>query len=153
MVHITTSRRDPAKTGQGSARAGLAGSARLVGATLLAGALAGCVAAPIAPSRPIGPGGSAGAPPATRVEGSWASADGASIATFQNGGFTNRASDTGQAFTAGGRYAYASANEVRIAYTSVVRQEQVNVNCLVVSTAQMNCTNDAGSQFQLFRRA
>ena len=114
--------------------------------------LGACVATPVSPVRPVGPG-PVQPQPDTRVEGSWAPGDGASIATFQNGAFTNRASDTGQPFTAGGRYAYASANEVRITYTSVVRQEQVNVNCLVVAPTQMNCTNNAGAQFSLFRRA
>ena len=113
-------------------------------------ALGACVSSPSLPGQPVGP---AQPRPDTRVEGSWAPADGASIATFQNGAFTNRAVDTGQAFTSGGRYSYASANEVRISYQSLVRQEQVNVNCLVVAPSQMNCTNNAGAQFQLFRRA
>lgn len=97
-----------------------------------------------------GPAGPGGAP---AVEGSWASSDGAAIATFQNGAFINRAVDTGQAFTSGGRYTYAGGNQVSISYLSVVRQEPVNVNCLVVTPSQMNCTNNQGSQFSLFRRA
>lgn len=95
----------------------------------------------------------AGPPVTTRVEGNWASADGASIATFQNGAFVNRASDTGQAFTSGGRYTYEGGDRVGISYTSLVRQSQVNVNCLAVGPTQLNCTNAAGARFSLFRRA
>ena len=103
---------------------------------------------------PVGPGAPAGRPPATvRVEGNWAPSDGASIATFQNGAFVNRAADTGQAFTSGGRYTYQGGDRIAISYTSVVRQSQVNVNCLAVSPAQLNCTNASGARFSLFRRA
>ena len=98
--------------------------------------------------------GSPGTPPVTtRVEGSWAPADGASIATFQNGAFVNRATDTGQPFTAGGRYTYQGGNQVAISYTSLVRQAQVNVNCQAVSPSQLNCTSASGNRFSLFRRA
>lgn len=101
-----------------------------------------------------GPAAAPGQPPVTtRVEGSWAPADGASIATFQNGAFVNRATDTGQPFTAGGRYSYDGGDRVSIAYTSLVRQSQVNVNCLAVSASQLNCTNASGANFSLFRRA
>ena len=100
------------------------------------------------------PAGPAGAPPVTtRVEGNWASADGVAIASFQNGAFVNRAADTGQAFTAGGRYSYEGGDRVAITYTSLVRQAPASVNCLAVSPAQLNCTNAAGARFSLFRRA
>ena len=124
-------------------------TARLA-AVVLPVALGACTLAP-APLRPAGP---AGAPPVTaRVEGNWASADGTSIATFQNGAFVNRAADTGDPFTAGGRYNYDGGNRVSIAYTSLVRQSQVNVNCLADGPTQLNCTNAAGAQFSLYRRA
>lgn len=87
------------------------------------------------------------------VEGNWASQDGIAIATFQNGAFTNRAVDTGQAFTSGGRYSYTGSNQVAINYTSLVSNRQAAVNCLVVSPSQMNCTNASGAQFSLVRRA
>ena len=104
-------------------------------------------------SEPL-PGGPRGTPPVTtRVEGSWAPSDGASVASFQNGAFVNRAADTGQPFTAGGRYTYQGGDRVAISYTSLVRQTQVNVNCLAVSQRQLNCTNASGAQFSLFRRA
>ena len=103
---------------------------------------------------PVGPGGAPGVPQAnTRVEGSWAPSDGASIATFQNGAFVNRASDTGQAFTTGGRYTYEGGNRVRIAYTSLVSEQPVSADCLAVSPAQLNCTNSRGTRFSLYRRA
>ena len=100
---------------------------------------------------PVGP---AGAPPVTaRVEGNWASSDGVAIASFQNGAFVNRAADTGQAFTSEGRDNYLGGDRVGISYTSLVRQAQVQVNCLAVSASQLNCTNAAGARFSLFRRA
>lgn len=113
---------------------------------------AGCTVVPVGPRQPIARG-PAQPTPVARVEGSWADAQGRSISTLQNGAFVTRAVDTGEAFTTGGRYNYASPNEVSISYTSLVRQTQVNVNCLIVGPAQLNCTNDAGAQFQLFRRA
>ena len=123
--------------------------AGLFAALSLAGLATACT---ISGPAPIGT--PPGQPPVTtRVEGSWAPADGASIATFQNGAFVNRATDTGQPFTAGGRYQYEGGNRVSIAYTSLVRQSQVNVNCLAVSPSQLNCTNAAGARFSLFRRA
>lgn len=100
----------------------------------------------------FGPGGRP-QPGGIGIEGNWSSQDGGSVATFQNGAFTNRAVDTGQSFTAGGRYTYLPNNQVAISYTSVVRQEQVDINCLVATRAQMNCTTASGAQFQLFRRA
>ena len=119
-----------------------------IAATLGLGLVAaGCVANQSTGS--FGPGGR----PSAGIEGNWAPADGNAIATCQNGAFVNRAVDTGQAFTAGGRYTYTGGNRVEIAYTSVVRQTQVNVNCLVVTPAQMNCTTADGANFQLFRRA
>ena len=87
------------------------------------------------------------------VEGNWASQDGIAIATFQNGAFTNRAVDTGQSFTSGGRYSYTGNNQVAITYTSLVSNRQAAVNCLVVSPNQMECTNAGGAQFSLVRRA
>ena len=90
---------------------------------------------------------------APSVEGNWASRDGIAIATFQNGAFTNRAVDTGQPFTSGGRYNYTGGNQVAITYTSLVSNQQASVNCLVVAQGQMNCTNAKGAQFSLYRRA
>ena len=102
---------------------------------------------------PVGPAVPAGQPPATvRVEGNWAPADGASIATFQNGAFVNRAADTGNPFTTGGRYTYEGGDRVAINYTSRIRGP-VSVNCLAVSPSQLNCTNAEGVRFSLFRRA
>ena len=115
-------------------------------------AAAGCTVVPVGPQRPV-VRGPVQPTPVARVEGSWADAQGRSISTLQNGAFVTRAVDTGEPFTTGGRYSYASPNEVSISYTSLVRQTQVNVNCLIVGPAQLNCTNDAGAQFQLFRRA
>lgn len=121
---------------------------------LLALALSGlATACTVSGPAPIGGGPAGPGPVTTRVEGSWAPADGASIATFQNGAFVNRATDTGQPFTTGGRYTYGGGNRVQIAYTSLVRQTQVNVNCLAVSSNQLNCTNASGANFSLFRRA
>ena len=117
----------------------------LVAATL---GLAGCIIQESDPRFGPGPGG--GGP---RVEGNWAPSDGRAIATFQNGAFVNRAVDTGQPFTAGGRYSYTGPNQVAISYTSVVRQTQVNVNCFFASAGQLDCSTADGAQFSLFRRA
>lgn len=95
----------------------------------------------------------AGPPVTTRVEGNWASADGASIATFQNGAFVNRASDTGRPFTSGGRYTYEGGERVGISFTSLISQRQIVADCLAVNAAQLNCTNEEGTRFSLFRRA
>ena len=115
--------------------------------------LVGVSAAACVVVEPGGPGRFGPGPGGVRVEGNWAPSSGVAIATFQNGAFINRAVDTGQPFTAGGRYAYAGPDRVAISYTSLVRQTQVNVDCLVVNPAQMDCATADGNQFSLFRRA
>lgn len=126
-----------------------ANAVRIACITTIAGALSACIVdAPGGPGDPrFGGGGQ------TRIEGNWAPQDGGAIATFQNGAFTNRAIDTGQAFTTGGRYNYNGNDQVAITYTSLVSNQQAAVNCLVVAANQLNCTNARGNQFQLFRRA
>ena len=123
---------------------------RAATALAIAASLSAC-----AVSQPGGrvPGRTQQAAVPTGIEGNWASGDGIAIATFQNGAFTNRAIDTGQAFTTGGRYNYNGNDQVAITYTSLVSNQQAAVNCLVVAANQLNCTNARGNQFQLFRRA
>lgn len=127
-----------------------ANAVRIAGIATVAAGLSACI---IDAPRGGGDPRFGGGPVQTRIEGNWSPQDGGAVATFQNGAFTNRAVDTGQSFTSGGRYSYTGPNQVAISYTSVVRQEQVNVNCLVVSAGQMNCTTATGARFALFRRA
>ena len=85
------------------------------------------------------------------VEGNWSDTGGVATSSFTNGVFTTFANDTGNRL-AEGSYRYVDARTIEINFTSLVRQQQVRANCIVVNPSQMNCTNDAGSQFTLVRR-
>jgi hypothetical protein len=113
----------------------------LVGA---AAALAACVSSE--PRRlPV-----ATAPAATGVEGNWSDPNGI-VSTFQGGTFNTRASDS-NALLASGTYTTLSPTLVEINMTSLVRKTQSRVNCALVTSSQLNCTQDSGAQFSLTRK-
>lgn len=85
------------------------------------------------------------------VEGNWSDTGGVATSSFNNGVFVTVANNTGNRL-AEGSYRYIDDRNVEINFTSLVRQQSVRANCLVVNPSQMNCTNNAGSQFTLVRR-
>ena len=64
--------------------------------------------------------------------------------------FTTNALDTGNKL-ADGTYR-VSGNMAEITVISLIRNTTTNVNCLLVSPNQMNCTSSTGQQFVLNRR-
>jgi hypothetical protein len=110
----------------------------------LATVLAGCVSS--------GPGGSGPIATAPRgVEGDWLSTDGVAVSSFSGGIFQTNALDTGNKL-ADGSYRMADARTVEITMRSLSRQTTTNVNCLMATASQLNCTSASGQQFVLTRR-
>ncbi|TCD11425.1 hypothetical protein [Oricola cellulosilytica] len=109
--------------------------------------LAGCVIDAPAPGGGLTPRRTASA-----VEGNWGDTGGVATSRFRNGAFTSYANDTGNPL-AQGSYRYVDSRTIEINFTSLVRQQQVRTNCLLVNNTQMNCTSNTGSQFTLVRRA
>lgn len=107
--------------------------------------LAGCVS-----SGPGGVGGPIAAAP-RGVEGSWLSTDGVAVSSFSGGVFQTNALDTGNKL-AEGSYRMADPRTVEITMHSLIRQTTTNVNCLLATSNQLNCTSAAGQQFVLTRR-
>ena len=112
-------------------------------ALIAAASLSACVSSP--PPRQM-----AAAPQQQGVEGSWVDPNGI-VSTFQAGTFNTRASDS-NALLASGTYTTLSPTMVEINMTSLVRKTQSRVNCALVTTSQLNCTQDSGAQFSLTRR-
>ncbi len=113
-------------------------------ALIAAASLSACVSSP--PQRQM-----AAAPQPQGVEGSWVDPNGI-VSTFQAGTFNTRASDS-NALLASGTYTTLSPTMVEINMTSLVRKTQSRVNCALVTTSQLNCTQDSGAQFSLSRRS
>lgn len=111
------------------------------------GLLAGCVIDAPAPGARFTPRTTTGA-----AEGNWGDTGGVATSTFRNGTFTSYANDTGNPL-AQGSYRYVDSRTIEVNFTSLVRQQQVRTNCLLVNNTQMNCTSNTGSQFTLVRRA
>jgi|SRR5690606_6209943 len=91
-------------------------------------------------------------PPAQQqgVEGNWTDPNGI-VSTFQGGTFSTRSTDS-NTLLASGTYANLSPTLVEINMTSLVRNTQSRVNCALVTPSQLNCTQDSGAQFSLFRK-
>jgi hypothetical protein len=85
------------------------------------------------------------------VDGTWVDPNGI-VSSFQGGTFTTRASDS-NAVLATGTYTSMSPTMVEINLTSLVRKTQSRVNCALVTSSQLNCTQDTGAQFSLARRS
>ncbi|MBP1848918.1 outer membrane lipoprotein Omp10 [Rhizobium halophytocola] len=85
------------------------------------------------------------------VEGAWVDPNGI-VSTFQGGAFTTRTTDTNQ-MLASGTYTKLSGRLVEINMTSLIRNTQQKVNCALVTSNQLNCTAEGGSQFSLTRRS
>lgn len=116
------------------------------GAAILAVAIAGCT------TGGSGPGGGTTPRAATGIEGSWIDAQGTGLSTLSAGVFTTVATDTGQKL-AEGSYVMSSPTSVQINGTSLIRQQPIGFNCLLVSSNQLNCTSTSNQQFVLTRRA
>jgi len=109
----------------------------------LATALAACTTS--------GPDGPPMAANPTGVEGSWINAEGKAVSTLTGGKFTTVSAETGEKF-ADGSYTKTGATSVEINGTSLIRQQTIAFNCLLVSINQLNCTSAAGQNFVLTRR-
>ena len=86
------------------------------------------------------------------VEGSWLNAEGKAVSTLSGGVFTTVSAETGEKF-ADGSYTKTGATSVEINGTSLIRQQPIAFNCLLVSINQLNCTSSAGQNFVLTRRS
>jgi len=86
------------------------------------------------------------------VEGSWLNAEGNAVSTLNGGNFTTVSAETGEKF-ADGSYTKTGATSVEINGTSLIRQQTIAFNCLLVSINQLNCTSAAGQNFVLTRRS
>lgn len=101
------------------------------------------------------PGGAGGGGAVARpgfADGSWGDASGVATATLTNGSFVSVANDTGNR-VAEGSYVYTGTNSLSLNYYSLLRQTTIRANCLLANQTTLNCTNDTGQQFQLFRRS
>lgn len=87
----------------------------------------------------------------TTVEGTWVDPNGI-VSTFQAGSFNTRTTDSNQ-LLASGTYINTGDRMVEINMTSLLRKTQSRVNCALVTSNQLNCTTDSGSQFSLARRS
>lgn len=107
-------------------------------------ALAGCM---------TGGGGNAPAKrAASGIEGAWIDAQGTGLSTFSGGIFQTVATDTGQKL-AEGSYFLSGSTSVQITGTSLIRQQPISFNCLLISSSQLNCTSSGGQNFVLTRRS
>jgi hypothetical protein len=100
-------------------------------------------------------GGSNGPPIESQprgVEGSWLNAEGNAVSTLNGGKFSTVSAQTGEKF-ADGSYVKNGATSVEINGTSLIRQQTIAFNCLLVSINQLNCTSAAGQNFVLTRRS
>ncbi|TGQ39567.1 MULTISPECIES: hypothetical protein [unclassified Mesorhizobium] len=113
--------------------------------------LAGALATMLAACATSGPGEPPGAAAPTGVEGSWLNAEGNAVSTLNGGKFTTVSAETGEKF-ADGSYTKTGTTSVAINGTSLIRQQPISFNCLLVSTSQLNCTSATGQNFVLTRR-
>lgn len=97
-----------------------------------------------------GPPPRVSAPQQTGVEGSWIDSQGVAVSRFNAGVFETVATDTGNRL-ATGSYKHSDQRTVQINMTSLIRQTQSSVNCALVTSTQLNCTNSEGQQFVLTR--
>lgn len=118
---------------------------------IAATALAGCYASSPPPLRGGGPGPAPIVSTPTSVDGEWVSTDGVALSRFYGGRFETLATDTGNRLSEGS-YSYIDQSTVTISVTSLIRQTTTDVNCALVTSAQLNCTSSAGQQFSLLRR-
>lgn len=100
---------------------------------LLAGVLAGCQTA------------------GRTVDGRWASDDGVFVATFSNGAFTSRLTDTGDV-VAEGRYMRA-ADGLQLTWLSIVTGEQRSAVCRFQEPGRLACQPRNAAPFSMTRVA
>jgi hypothetical protein len=91
------------------------------------------------------------APRATAMDGTWASTDGVFVASFQNGRFTSRFTQTNE-ILAQGTYT-VSGNSVSMQWISVQAQAQRSANCSINSPTSVSCSQPGGGAFDLQRTA
>ncbi|MER8431635.1 hypothetical protein [Mesorhizobium caraganae] len=119
---------------------------------ILSSGAAGALATMIAACTTGGPDGPPIGSQPRGVEGSWLNAEGKAVSTLNGGVFTTVSAETGEKF-ADGSYTKTGATSVEINGTSLIRQQPIAFNCLLVSINQLNCTSSAGQNFVLTRRS
>ncbi len=119
---------------------------KAAGALALASLLAGCQMAGPPMARPVV---SAAPQLQSPIDGTWRSTDGVATSRFFNGSFETVANDTGNRLSEG-RFS-GGGNQYSITGMSLVRQQPISFNCLLVGTTQLNCTASGGNQFTLVR--
>ena len=112
--------------------------------------LAGCMSG--------GPGGGGPpiAAPAPAYEGSWIDQGNTGVSTLSGGVFRTVANDATREVLYEGRYTVSADNVIAITGTSLARQKrglpaEINFNCLLENSNQLNCTSSTNQQ-QVLRR-
>lgn len=115
-------------------------------------ALAACQAMP--QTRPIATGPTSRPAPVapSAIDGEWLSSDGVSLSRFSGNRFETVALDSGNRL-AEGSFTMRDQSTIALDMTSLIRNTNVQVNCLRVSDFQLNCTSATGAQFSLTRRS
>ncbi len=139
--------------GSGAGVGGPAAVRTVVAMAVAAVMVSGCVS-----MGPSGGGGFVSDPRLRAVEGTWGDTGGVATASLINGRFVNVANDTGNR-VAEGSYAYTGQDPltgrdtISLDFFSLVRETRVRANCILDTPTTLNCTNDAGQQFQLIRQS
>jgi hypothetical protein len=115
----------------------------------LAGAIIGLAALAACTTGGQGPGGPAAAP--DPAKGKWMSSDGVAVSSFDAGKFESRFAKTGELLTTG-TYTYRDPRTIDLVFFSERTKRQDQATCFVGS-AQLDCTNAAGTHFSLVRSA
>jgi hypothetical protein len=92
-----------------------------------------------------------GVPQSTGMEGTWSSADGVFVATFANGNFTSRFTQTNEVL-AQGTYT-VTGGTVSLVWISVASQQQRSAVCTIATPDTVSCSQADGSSFDLKRAA
>jgi len=90
------------------------------------------------------------AAPANPLAGTWRSADGIAVSTFEGGAFQSRLADTGE-LVANGRYSPVGPSQYRVEWYSVRAKANTAATCSLAGPAMLSCAQDGGSSFQLVR--
>ena len=93
-------------------------------------------------------GGGSGATP---IDGTWASADGVFVASFQRGSFTSRFTRTNEVL-AQGTYTVTGKN-ISMQWVSVATQQQRSAACTISDANSVRCQQAGGGGFDLKRAA
>jgi hypothetical protein len=83
------------------------------------------------------------------MDGTWASADGVFVASFQGGNFTSRFTRTNEVL-AQGSYT-VSGDQVSMRWLSVATQQERSADCTMSGANNVHCEQAGGGGFDLVR--